>query len=146
MQTCAVPGSFHLIIPFLQLIAQPLNRDKQLRFRRVVFYLLPYMAYVDHDRIVTDTAVFPPNLLIQTFFAYDPAGVFGHIRQKKEFPPGQFNFFSVFTYAAALAVYRQTAGRQQLFLLRRYTVLILLPAQLCLYTERNSRGLNGFVI
>ena len=68
------------------------------------------MADVNHDRVVTDTAGFPPDLFIETLFAYDFVRIFHEIGEQKEFAPGQGDLASILIDPPAFLIQREGAG------------------------------------
>ena len=69
MKSSAVTRFSHLIHPFLQLITQPFYCYKLPGAGWNILYFLSDMADMHHDCIITDTAVFPPHMLVEAFFA-----------------------------------------------------------------------------
>ena len=62
------------------------------------------MVDVYHDRVVTDTAGFPPDLFIETFFAYDFVRIFHEIGEQEEFASRQGDLASILTDPSALLI------------------------------------------
>ena len=101
------------------------------------------MADVYHDGVITDAAVFAPNLFVKAFLADDFIRIFHQIGQQQEFPSGQADFFSVFIGPSAFRIQGKKAGFQQGGISVRRRFLVLLPPQLRLDAEYDLTGAEG---
>ena len=80
------------------------------------------MPYMHHDGIITDTAVFSPNLFIEPLLADDLIRIFHKIGKQQVFTAGQLDFLSLFIDPAAFPLHQKRAGAQP-----RFRFLMLRP-------------------
>jgi len=100
------------------------------------------MADVYHNGIVTDAAVLPPYLFIETLFADDFIRIFHKIGEEKKFPSCQGELRTGFVCPSALPVNGKRTRTQNSGAAGE-TGRIFLPAQLSLDSENHFPGTEG---
>ena len=109
MECGAVTGFFHLFDPLFKLITQAFYGDELLRLRRICLCFFSEMTDMYHDRVVADTAAFPPDLLVEPFFAYDFVRIFHKIGKQEEFASRKADLPAILPDTSALLIQGERA-------------------------------------